>query len=166
MIGARTSQREEPSHVLASTGGSRAPARTRAARDYPQESSYDNRPVPAAAPQPHRVGARLDRAADRRVRQPLASLPDHAITGAVTSGSGSQDRRVSPSATITAGPVSKLAVPLGTTVSLPPGTSTAHDVPSPSPGHPPVVAAAAPAPAPPPVPPGAPPPHPRPAPPT
>src|SRR5258706_9334656 len=71
------------------------------------------------------------------------AAPDQAVTGALTSGSGSQDRRVSPSATITAGPVSRLAVALGTTVSLPPGTSTVHRLPSPSPGQPPVVAAAA-----------------------
>src|SRR5258706_6557371 len=92
----RANQREEPSHVLAATRGSRAPARTRTARGYPQEGSYDYRPVPAAAPQPDRLGARMDRVADRRVRQPLGQLPDQAVTGALTNGSRSQDRQVSP----------------------------------------------------------------------
>src|SRR5260221_12116987 len=141
----RANQRAEPIHVLAATRRSRAQARTRTARGYPQEGSYDNSPVPAAAPQPDRLGARMDRVADRRVGQPLGRLPDQAVTGALTSGSGSQDRRVSPSATITAGPGSKLAGALRTTGSLPPRTSTVHPPPSPSPRQPPDVAAAAPA---------------------
>src|SRR5260221_8656020 len=97
----RANQREEPIHVLAATRGSRAPARTRTARGYPQEGSYDNRPVPAAAPLPDRVGARMDRVADRRVGHPLGLLPDQAGTGPLTSRSGSQARPGSPSPTIT-----------------------------------------------------------------
>src|SRR5579859_799178 len=65
-----------------------------------------------------------------------------AVDGTVASGSGSQDGLVSPSATMTAGPVSRLAVASGATASLPPGTSTVQGR-LPLPGHSPDAAAAA-----------------------
>src|SRR5215468_1164062 len=65
-----------------------------------------------------------------------------AVTGAVTSGSASHAVLVSPSATMTAGPVSRLAVALGATASLPPRTSTVH-LTFPAAGHSPAAAPAA-----------------------
>src|SRR6185437_1290848 len=116
---------------------------------------------PAQAPraelaQHDRMGHRGDRAADRGVgrqafvrpgSQPLPlgeageSKPSFANPSYDCSWT-SQPGSVSPSATITAGPVSRLLASPGVTVSVPPGTVTTHRS-DPLPGHRPVAVAAA-----------------------
>src|SRR5258708_4176060 len=79
-----------------------------------------------------------------RGRRGTVARGEHGEAGecAVASGSVSQDGLVSPSATMTAGPVSRLAVAPGATASLLPGTSTVQGSPA-LPGHSPAAAAAA-----------------------
>src|SRR6266571_1555418 len=127
----------QPGQALASARGDGQPAPERSGRPQAEE----------AVAQAGGMGAGFAGPADRGVRRSLAmplrarQLPGQAVEGAVTSGSSSQEAQVSPSATITAGPVRRLAAAPGATASLPPGTPTVHSR-RPLAGHSPAAPAA------------------------